>query len=170
MRLLPLLALLLAACPPTEAEQPEPVIPDLSGSYTLVFAQANTECLPPDYTFADVFGFLDDVADGTPVSSATFVQDGTALAITLHSSECTLEGGVGEAGSFDVAGPCDDAQMNRRVLMQGDASRSGLTGWRIDASAVFEVDRDDGEGGGPDGVVDCEVTQVDVNGSGAPSD
>ena len=163
-------ALLLAACPSATVEEPVPETPDLSGNYTLVFAQANTECLPPDYAFVDVFGFLKDVDDGTPVTTATFVQDGTQLAITLHSNDCVLEGGVGEAGSFNAMGPCDDAAMNREISIQGDASRSGVDGWRIAATAVFDVDSDDGAGGEPDGVVDCVVDEVNITGTGAPAD
>ncbi len=162
--------LLLAACPSTSTGVEEPDIPDLSGSYTLVFNQAQTECYPPDYMFEDVFGFLDDVDDGTPVSAATFTQDGTELAITLHSSDCVLTGGVGEAGSFNATGDCNDATMNRTVGIQGDASRSGLDGWAIAATATFDVDADDGAGGGPDGAVDCSVTDVTVTGTGAPTD
>ncbi len=169
MRLLPCL-FLLAACPSTDAVEPAAETPDLSGDYTLVFAQANTECLPPEHTFVDIFGFLKDVDDGTPVTTATFAQEGSQLAITLHSNDCTLEGGVGEAGAFNASGPCDDAAMNRLISAQGDASRSGLAGWAIDATATFDVDSGDGLGGPPDGIVDCVVTEVDITGTGARSD
>lgn len=164
------LVLLLSACPSEEPQDPAAEIPDLSGDYTLVFAQAGTRCYPPDYLFVDLFAFLDDVEDGTPVSAASFAQEGTQLAITLHSSDCVLEGGVGEGGSFNVLGSCDDALMNREVSIDGDAARSGVSGWRIEALSSFDIDQGDGAGGGPDGVVDCVVNEVTVTGSGAPTD
>jgi hypothetical protein len=170
MRPLLCLAALLLGCPSTGPENPAPEIPDLSGEYTLVFSQANTECFPPDHTFLDIFGIFKDVDDGTPVTTATFAQDGTQLAITLHSSDCTLEGGVGEEGSFNATGPCHDAAMDRQITVAGDANRSGMDGWAIDANAVIDVDSGDGAGGAPDGETDCTVTEVTVTGTGAPAD
>lgn len=169
MRSILILALLLTACPSTSQEEEPPEIPDLSGEYSLVFNQANTQCFPPDYLFEDIFGFLDNVDSGTPVSAATFAQDGTQLAVTLHSSDCTLTGGVGEGGAFNVFGDCDDASMNREFDIQGDASRSGISGWSIDATGTLDVDSNDGAGGGPDGTIDCVVDEVAVTGTGAPA-
>lgn len=169
MRSILSLCLLLAACPSTSEEAPAPEIPDLSGEYSLVFSQANTQCFPPDYLFEDIFAFLDNVDSGTPVSTATFAQDGTQLAVTLHSSDCILTGGVGEAGAFNVLGQCDDDTMTRELDVQGDASRSGLSGWSIAATGTLDVDSNDGAGGGPDGTVDCVVDDVTVTGTGAPA-
>lgn len=170
MRSILCLAFLLAACSGPAVEEPAPELPDLSGNYSLVFAPANTGCLPPDYPLDAVFGFLDEGENSTWLTTASFAQNGVELAVTLDSNDCVLDGALGEDGNFTVRGPCDDVAMNREISVRGDPTRSGMNGWWIDGTASFDVDSGDGSGGGPDGVVDCVVTEVNVTGSGAPVD
>ncbi len=162
-----LLAVLLAACPEPEEEVD---IPDLSGDWNFSFTLVDTECNGPDYAFADVFGFLDNADAGLPVTSAVLSQSGTSLSVLFESNDCELDGSVGDGGTVSFSGACDDAAMDRDLGVRFRAQSAGTESWTVATdTGVMEMDIDanDGAGGGPDGVVDCVVSTVQVTGSGS---
>lgn len=161
-----LLAVLLLACPEPEEEVD---IPDLSGDWNFSFSPSSTQCNGPDYPFAEVFGFLDNVEAGLPVSSAELTQTGGELDVLLESNDCELSGVVGDGGTVSFTGPCDDGAMNRELAVRFRAQAAGAGSWTVASETglmEIEVDAHDGAGGPPDGVVDCLVDVVDVTGSG----
>ncbi|MCP4870572.1 MAG: hypothetical protein GY898_17855 [Proteobacteria bacterium] len=163
--LIPALGLLMAltACPQPE---PEPSIPDLSGSYNLSTTQRDSTCQPEDATPEQIFGFLDSTPEGIPVIGMELEQDGDSLDGTLTLSGCVWTGLVDTTGSFTLSGDCSDADAGRVGRIGATAEAFGDT-WDVEGTLTIEVDTLDEAGApGPDGTADCEVVS-DLQGSGS---
>jgi len=155
---------LLIGCPSSDPPPAEPL--DVAGSYTLVGTQLDSECVGAEWDFCEVYDFMERTPSDIPSMTMEVTQDGGAISATQAPAGCVLDGTVGPTGTFSLRGPCDTATMDRDLEISGTIVEFGA-GFDIEASMRIDVDRSDGAGGPPDGVVDCSVPSVDLDGSGS---
>jgi len=143
----------------------EVVIPDISGSYSLVAQQMDSDCLPEVAPAEQVWGFMDEAATGVRVMSLDLAQDGGEIAAELSPSGCLWAGVVDQAASVTLGGDCDDPDVTRSAHLTAMFSPYG-SGWEVAGSLSIEIDTLDSEGNaGPDGVPEC-VVEAGVEGTG----
>jgi hypothetical protein len=157
---LPLVALVLIACPTTTEPVPEPL--HVAGRYSISGQQEETSCFPPDWQFWDLLAFMEHTATDVPAMTLDITQDGARIEADEGPAGCVWEGSVGVDGTFSLSGPCDDANYARDIALQGNITTFG-TGFdlagtmRID---VFALPRDES--------IDCVVDVIRLDGTGAP--
>ncbi len=157
-----LFVLFLAACPAPPVE-PEP--PDVSGDYTLVGQQLDSDCVSSIASVDQIFGFMDQTATGVPVMTVELEALDGSLSGLLGPSDCTWSGVVGADGSMTLSGPCDGDDVGRIGRVAGNLSRDG-DAWALESTLTLEIDTlDEVSEPGPDGLADCEVL-LDLRGSG----
>ncbi len=154
----------LAGCPSSDPPPAEPL--DVAGTYAVVATQLDSECVGAEWDFWEVYDFMERTPQDIPSMTMEVTQDGGAIAAALSPGGCSLDGTVGPTGTFSLRGPCDTATMDRDLEISGTIAEFGA-GFDIEASMRIDVDRDDGAGGAPDGVIDCSVPTVDLDGSGS---
>lgn len=158
-------AVLVAGCPSAEPEPAEPA--DVAGFWSLTAQPNETDCVGAEWDFWVVWDFVTRTPNDVPAFTLDVSQTDGALTAALEPGGCTLAGTVGPTGTFQLSGACDTASMDRDLTLSGNAVPFGAD-LDIDGNLAFDVDADDGAGGGPDGTIDCSVSAAGVSGSGTP--
>ena len=146
---------------------------EIAGEYTFSGQILENQCLPSDGwdLWDDLFAFAVETASGQPSFQMVIEQDGIDLVASVSRgtevTSCALEGSVGTTANFTLDGPCDDDLIHRRVRILGTATVFG-DGW--DVAGTLSIAVDGGEAGTPDDLIDCEVEEVSLQGTGVPID
>ena len=160
-----LLAVLIAAC--GGADDDDVDLPmQIAGHHTLLGSQEDGDCYPPEVEYHDLYAFSELTPQDLPAFTLDITQQVGALEAVLGPADCGLGGSVGATGAVTLEGPCDDDLMDRMVRISADVTSTGSGGFSWDGAMVIEVDHGDGDGGAPDGTVDCTITRVALSGSG----
>ena len=151
-------SLMLLACP----GDPEPEVPDISGSYNVVIGSNSIDgdC-PPAVSRLEVFAFV-GVLNTTVSGPLDIEQTGSNLSADFAGCE-GLIGGVSADSVFTLSGDCVWSGGSAEVLITGNYSVDG-TIRNITGSMEVDVDHTDGMGGAADGSPDC-VLSGDLVGS-----
>ncbi|MCO4771152.1 MAG: hypothetical protein KDA24_14045 [Deltaproteobacteria bacterium] len=165
--LLPLTLLALTGCPSGDPEPAEPM--NIAANYVVAGQQLDSECVGADWDFWEIFDFMERTPQDVPSMTLAVTQSGGAIEASQGPAGCVLSGTVGPTGTFSLRGECDTATMDRDLEINGSVVAFGA-GFDIDANLSIGVDRDDGAGGDPDGLLDCTVGNVELSGTGTPPD
>jgi hypothetical protein len=145
---------------------PEPVIPDVSGSYNLVAQQQDSDCLPEIADAEQIWGFMTEAASGIRVMTVEIAQQAGELEAELGPSGCLWSGVIDAAASLTLSGDCHDSDVARSAHLTALASPYA-SGWEWTGSMSVEIDTIDIEGNAlPDGISDC-VVHADIEGTGS---
>ncbi len=154
----------LWGCAGDADDEPEPP-PYVAGDYVLALQQSDSDCLPPDFDFWEIFAFAENNGNNLPVITVAMSQVDAELAAVVSPADCSLTGSIVAGGAFSLSGSCDDEVMARDFTMTGTITAFGAN-WELQANLVIDVDLL--VDGAPDDAVDCSVGAVSVSGTGSP--